>query len=115
MQLNTERLLLRPRTLADAEDCYQLDQQPGILDYVPGPWHDPETHRAFIHQRTVQDYGEGLGYWIVTLASQPDQFLGWVLLIPVDAIGPEIENGNTQFGYIEQCSHHSINLLRSQL
>ncbi|MFG1496508.1 GNAT family N-acetyltransferase [Saccharospirillum sp. HFRX-1] len=93
MQLNTERLRLRPRTLVDAEDCYQLDQQPGVLDYVSGPWHDPEAHRAFIHQRTVQDYGEGLGYWVVSPAGEPDQFLGWVLLIPVDGIGPEIEIG----------------------
>ena len=93
MRLQTKRLLLRPRTVADMDDCYHLDTQPGVLDYVQGPWHDPEAHRAFIHQRTVQNYGDGLGYWVVSLASYPEQFLGWVLVIPVDAVGPDIEIG----------------------
>ncbi|PTY36582.1 hypothetical protein BGP77_04605 [Saccharospirillum sp. MSK14-1] len=93
MEFKTQRLLPRLRTLADLDDSYVLDQQPGVLDHVQGHWQDPIAHRAFIHQRTVQDYGEGLGYWVISLASQPEQFLGWVLLIPVDAVGPDIEIG----------------------
>jgi RimJ/RimL family protein N-acetyltransferase len=35
----------------------------------------------------------GLGYWSVVLKLVPAAFIGWVLLIPYDAAGPEIEIG----------------------
>lgn len=93
MDFVTERLRLTPRTLAHLEASYELDQQPGVLDYVQGPWHDPVLHRAFIHDRITRDYGPGLGYWSVFAHSEPERFLGWVLLIPVNAVGPQIEIG----------------------
>ncbi|HSF95635.1 MAG TPA: GNAT family N-acetyltransferase [Thermohalobaculum sp.] len=96
--LETARLRLRPRTLADLEDCFRLDREPGTLRWVDWPlpeggWHDEAAHRAFIHGRTVHSYPAGLGYWIVARKKHPDEFLGWVLLIPEDAIGPEVEIG----------------------
>lgn len=93
MHFETERLLLRPRTLADLDDCYDMDRQPGVLDYVRGPWHDPGAHRDFIRQRTTQAYGARLGYWTLALRQAPQRFIGWVLLIPEDGVGPEIEIG----------------------
>jgi RimJ/RimL family protein N-acetyltransferase len=33
------------------------------------------------------------GYWCIAPHTAPDRFLGWVLLIPRDAVGPEIEIG----------------------
>jgi RimJ/RimL family protein N-acetyltransferase len=91
--LRTQRLLLRPRSLADTDACVRMDREPDVTRYVSGPWSDPIAHRAFVEQRTLGPYPDGLGYWTLGDVDQPDEFLGWVLLIPLDAIGPEIEIG----------------------
>ena len=96
--LETARLRLRPRTLDDLENCVRLDREPGTLRHVDWPlasggWDDEAAHRAFIRARTVHPYPHGLGYWVVALRAAPGEFLGWVLLIPEDARGPEVEIG----------------------
>lgn len=96
--LETARLRLRPRTLADLEDCLRLDSEPGTLDCIDWPlaeggWADAAAHRAFVRARTLHPYPPGLGYWVVARRERPDEFLGWVLLIPENAEGPEIEIG----------------------
>jgi RimJ/RimL family protein N-acetyltransferase len=95
--LETPRLRLRPRTLADSDACYRLDCEPGTLRYVDWPrhtgrWEDEAAHRTFIVSRTLNPYQPGLGYWAAT-REDPDAFLGWVQLIPENARGPEIEIG----------------------
>lgn len=89
----TERLLLRPRTLADTNDCLLMDREPEVTRYVSGPWSDPSAHREFIEKRTSGPWPPGMGYWTIVLRQDPAIFVGWVLLIPVDAVGPEIEIG----------------------
>lgn len=91
--LETERLILRPRVPGDLEDCYAMDCEPGTTRWIEGPWHDPDLHRAFIRSRMGHAYPPGLGYWVITEKARPEVFLGWVLLIPDDAVGPEIEIG----------------------
>lgn len=91
--LKTERLTLRPRVLADLEDCYAMDREPEILRYVYGPWTDRDNHRTFIRERIERTYPPGLGYWCLALHDAPEVFLGWVLLIPEDGEGPEVEIG----------------------
>lgn len=91
--LKTQRLILRPRTLADTDASVRMDQEPEVTRYVSGPWSDPVAHRAFVEQRTLGPYPGGLGYWTLAAVDRPDEFLGWVLLIPLDATGPEIEIG----------------------
>jgi RimJ/RimL family protein N-acetyltransferase len=88
----TGRLLLRQRTLADTAACFAMDREPEVTRFIDGPWSDPVAHRAFIEARTRGPYAEGLGYW--TILRRADQaFLGWVLLMPRDAEGPEVEIG----------------------
>ncbi|MGH9914943.1 MAG: GNAT family N-acetyltransferase [Pyrinomonadaceae bacterium] len=89
----TERLFLRPRTMADLEASMAMDRDPEVTKYVPGPWHDPEEHRRFVTSRIETNFGFGLGYWSIFAKQQPELFLGWVLLIPDDAVGPDIEIG----------------------
>jgi RimJ/RimL family protein N-acetyltransferase len=89
----TERLIVRPRTLADTNACLLMDAEPVVTRFVKGPWRDPAAHRAFVESRTQGPYPPGLGYWTVTPPSEPETFLGWILLIPLDAIGPEVEIG----------------------
>jgi RimJ/RimL family protein N-acetyltransferase len=91
--LTTERLILRPRGLADTEACLAMDREPEVTRYISGPWGDPVAHRAFIEARTIGPYPDGLGYWTIAPRDEPDAFAGWVLLIPLDAVGPEIEIG----------------------
>lgn len=91
--LRTQRLILRPRSLADTDASVRMDHEPEVTRYVSGPWSDPVAHRAFVEQRTLGPYPDGLGYWTLTPIDQTDEFLGWVLLIPLDATGPEIEIG----------------------
>lgn len=96
--LVTPRLRLRPRTLDDLEDCFRMDREPGTLEWVEWPeraggWHDEVAHRAFIGARTLGPYPAGLGYWIIARRERPKAFLGWVLLIPENARGPQVEIG----------------------
>jgi RimJ/RimL family protein N-acetyltransferase len=91
--LSTQRLLLRPRSLADTDACVAMDQEPEVTRYISGPWSDPVAHRAFVELRTRGPYAEGLGYWTLAPRDRPSEFVGWVLLIPLDAIGPKIEIG----------------------
>ena len=96
--VETRRLRLRPRTLDDLEDCFRMDREPGTLDWIEWPgatggWHDGAAHRALIRERTLAPYPPGMGYWVVARRDEPAGFLGWVLLIPEDAEGPEVEIG----------------------
>jgi len=89
----TERLLIRPRSLADLEDCLAMDRDPLVTRFVPGPWSEPEQHRAFVLDRMERAYPDGLGYWSVVDRKGPATFLGWVLLLPYNAVRDEVEIG----------------------
>ena len=87
------RLPIRPRTLADTDACLAMDRDPEVVRFVDGPWSDPAAHRAFIEARTRDPYPAGLGYWAVLHRDGHGDVLGWVLLTPLDARGPEVEIG----------------------
>lgn len=91
--LDTPRLLIRERTLADVESCLAMDRDPEVTRYVAGPWQDPVAHRRFVEHRITRPYPPGLGYWTIRERSAPDAFLGWVLLIPDHGAGPDVEIG----------------------
>lgn len=96
--LRTRRLRLRPRTMADLDASVAMDREPGTLDWVDWPleeggWDDLVAHRGFVEGRVRGPYAPGLGYWVVARHERPEEFLGWVLLIPEDAVGPEVEIG----------------------
>ncbi|OEC92903.1 MULTISPECIES: GNAT family N-acetyltransferase [unclassified Rhizobium] len=89
----TERLILIPRTMADLDDCIAMDRDPEVTRFIPGPWQDVDAHRTFVKSRIEANFGDGLGYWSIRAKENLKQFLGWILLIPADAIGPDIEIG----------------------
>ncbi|WP_085489661.1 GNAT family N-acetyltransferase [Paraburkholderia susongensis] len=68
-------------------------RDPEVTRFVAGPWSDRQKHRAFVESRTLASYPAGMGYWTIRFRSNPTDFLGWILLIPTDAVGPEIEIG----------------------
>lgn len=92
VRFRTARLRLEPRTLADTEDCLAMDREPGVTRFVNGPWDDPAAHRTFVEARTRGPYPGGMGYWTIRPLADGG-FAGWVLLIPADGTGPQIEVG----------------------
>lgn len=91
--LDTARLLIRARTLDDLEACLDMDRDPDVTRYIAGPWHDPVAHRQFVEYRITRQYPFGLGYWSIRERSDPERFIGWVLLIPDHGTGPDVEIG----------------------
>lgn len=89
----TERLSIRPRTMADFQACLAMDRDPEVTRHIAGPWTDREAHERFLEDRITRNFGEGLGYWSIFGKADPGQFLGWILLIPYDGLGPRIEIG----------------------
>lgn len=89
----TDRLILRPRGLQDLDASVAMDRQSGVTDFIEGPWDDPVRHRAFVLDRITRAYPAGLGYWSIFMKQAPDRFIGWVLLIPEDGEGPDVEIG----------------------
>jgi RimJ/RimL family protein N-acetyltransferase len=87
----TQRLIVRE--INDLNACMAMDRDPTVLRYIDVPWSTPQAHRQFVVNRITRAYPEGLGYWSVVLKLVPAAFVGWVLLIPYDAAGPEIEIG----------------------
>jgi RimJ/RimL family protein N-acetyltransferase len=92
-ELDTPRLLIRQRTLADLDACIEMDRDPDVTRYIAGPWCDPVAHRRFVEFRIRRSYPPGLGYWTIRETNSPQRFLGWVLLIPDHGVGPEVEVG----------------------
>ncbi|MEM1346322.1 MAG: GNAT family N-acetyltransferase [Pseudomonadota bacterium] len=91
--IETPRLRLRPRTMADFDACLALDREPNTVRHIDGPWDNPRAHKAFIRARIRGPYPPGLGYWVIARKANPGEFLGWVCLIPENALGPRTEIG----------------------
>jgi RimJ/RimL family protein N-acetyltransferase len=67
-----------------------MDRDPAVTKFIAGPWSDPTEHRAFVKGRMKHDYPTGMGYWAI---GTPQGFVGWILLMPLDLHGPDIEIG----------------------
>lgn len=96
----TDRLILRERTMEDLEDCLEMDREPELVKYIPevrelvyGPKPNQKRHREFVEKRIESKYPHGLGYWTIESKVDNGNFVGWILLIPIDNIGPETELG----------------------
>ena len=87
--MRTERLVLRERTLDDLEQCVAMDEDAEVRRFITLPMRG-DMHRAFIRGRMMFRYPEHLGYWTVLADGK---FVGWVLLIPREFEGLEIEMG----------------------
>jgi RimJ/RimL family protein N-acetyltransferase len=91
--LDSPRLLIRERTLANLDACLEMDRDSEVTRHVAGPWNDPIAHRQFVEHRITRPYPPGLGYWSLRERHDPDPFIGWVLLIPDHGSGVDVEIG----------------------
>jgi RimJ/RimL family protein N-acetyltransferase len=92
-RFTTERLSLRPRSMADIDDMAAMDADPEVMRYV-GAVEDPVRHRAeLLTWIDDEDDVSGLGGWSVFRQEAPDRFLGWIILYPLPGWEPDVELG----------------------
>lgn len=91
--ITTRRLTLRPRTSRDFDDCLAMDRDPVVTQHIAGPWQDPVCHHAFMSERMSLKCPHPFGYWTVTKSDEPENFLGWVMMVPEDDTLNIIETG----------------------
>ena len=90
VHLETDRMLLREFTLADADLLFELDNDPEVMRYINGGLPVPRIEieddvlPAFIgyHQR-----GDGYGFW-AAIEKNSNRFLGWFHLRPQHGSNP---------------------------
>lgn len=79
--LESDRLLLRPRSLADLDAIVSMNADPQVMKHIAAVG-DPAMKRDAVAARSFNHVGRGLGYWSVFAKAEPDAFLGYVGLIP---------------------------------
>jgi len=95
--LETERLVLRRFTMADANDLVNLDADPDVMRYITG---GVPTSRDEIETKVLPaflDYYqryEGFGFW-AAVEKATGEFLGWFHFRP----GPDAAPGEVDLGY----------------
>jgi RimJ/RimL family protein N-acetyltransferase len=80
--LRTERLDLRPHTLADLDDLEVFHGDPDVTRYIPWPVRDREQVRAALVAKIPQISASAAGEWIVLAVEQRSsgRVIGEVLL-----------------------------------
>ena len=91
--LQTERLSLAPRILADLPANLEMDLDAEVTRYVGGPVEDPAAHEAYLKSRITAVCPPGLGCWSLREKREAAPFLGWVVLAPHELVPGEIEIG----------------------
>jgi RimJ/RimL family protein N-acetyltransferase len=84
--LHTERLRLRPRTLADVDANLAMDLDPQVHRYIFSQAPDPDRWRARIAAQIASGWPPTGGLWAVERQNEPG-FLGWCGLFPLGHSG----------------------------
>jgi RimJ/RimL family protein N-acetyltransferase len=79
--LASERLILRPRSVADLERTAAMNADPEVMRYI-APVGDPMMGVEGLAKRSFSHVAQGLGYWTLGRRDGSDDFLGYVGLIP---------------------------------
>ena len=92
--LETDRLLLRPLELTDAEAMFAMDNNPEVHKYL---WQKPtlaieETIKTIEYVRTQYET-HNIGRF-ATILKETGEFIGWT---GIKFVHDHIENGNTNF------------------
>jgi len=84
--LQTLRLRLRPRTLADLDANLAMDLDPRVHRYIFAKAPDPGPWRARLAAQIASGWPRAGGIWVVERQSEPG-FLGWCGLFPLGHCG----------------------------
>jgi RimJ/RimL family protein N-acetyltransferase len=91
--LRTERLRLRPRTMADLGACVAMDLDPQVHRFIYGDRPpDPKQHRQHLQARIASGWPPRGGIWVVERRDAPG-LLGWCGLFPLE------DSGLIEIGY----------------
>jgi len=112
---------------ADANDLFELDQDPAVMRYINGgkvtSWEDIEN--VFLPRMAAYtDAEKGWGLWKVLLADS-DTFIGWILVRPMYffseetawedwELGWRFKQAYWGFGYATEAAHQVMNALKNQ-
>jgi RimJ/RimL family protein N-acetyltransferase len=108
--LDSERLILRPRTVADLEPIAAMNADPQVMRHI-APVGDPMMGVEGLAKRSFTHVAQGLGYWTVSRRDGSDDFLGYVGLLPPrdEHVGIELsyrfEARNWGQGYAFEAAH----------
>lgn len=80
-ELESARLLLRPRQLADLDAIARMNADPQVMRHIAAVG-DPAMGRDAVAARSFSHIARGLGYWSVFAKAEPTEFAGYVGLIP---------------------------------
>lgn len=80
-ELESERLLLHPRRLADIDATIRMNADPQVMRHIAAVG-DPAMGREAVAARSFNHVERGLGYWSVFAKANPREFTGYVGLIP---------------------------------
>ena len=89
--LKTERLVLRRFTRADADDLFELDGDPGVMQFVTGGRTTPREEiendvlPAFLR---FYEHGDRYGFW-AAVEKSTGEFLGWFHFRPREGGDPD--------------------------
>jgi RimJ/RimL family protein N-acetyltransferase len=95
--LETDRLVLRQFTMADADNLVQLDADPDVMRFVTGGI--PTSRKEILDEFLPAFLGyyrryEGYGFWAV-IEKETGEFLGWFHFRP----RPDADPGEAELGY----------------
>ena len=92
--LETERLILRPLELSDAENMFAMDQNPEVHKYLwQKPSHQIEESIKIIEYVLNQYERNKIGRFATTI-KETGEFIGWT---GIKFVHDHVENGNTNF------------------
>ncbi|CAH1651875.1 Protein N-acetyltransferase, RimJ/RimL family [Hyphomicrobiales bacterium] len=89
-ELESARLLLRPRQLADLDAIVRMNADPLVMRHIAAVG-DPAMNRDAVAARSFSHIKRGLGYWSVFAKELPDEFTGYVGLIPDGEAAEEVQ------------------------
>ncbi len=91
VSLETERLVLRPFTAADADNLFELDSDPAVMRFINGGHPTPRSESENEDLTWFIEYGQrfpGYGFWAV-IERSTGSFLGWFLFRPPEDGRPD--------------------------
>ena len=92
--LETNRLILRPLKLSDAQELFELNKNPNVHKYL---WQKPEEvidESIKVIEYVQRQYAENNIGRYAAILKQTGDFIGWT---GIKFVNDHVENGNTNF------------------